>query len=354
MLAAGIPVTAAVGAVDVAVNEVGNAVAAFSSRGLAFGGGLKPDLVAPGVAIPTSEPGRGEEGEVRFGTVSGTSVAAAIVAGAAAVLAEGRPQSSATDLAALLRGSAQRRPLDTDVTASGAGLVNVRTAVRQEVVAEPASISFGIAGPRTAELESVLKLTNVSTRRVEVLVQPLNLAPKGVEITFEPEEVALRPGRSRTVTVRADTNQLSQQAGVATGEIVLLVRDSTEVHVPWAIAVPDQEVDLLTRVSLKAPRGRVSDATPAVLSLVAGAVTTTPALEVRPLESLEVRLLRGGELIGVLARRQEVLPGRYTFGLTGRDPDGDRLPSGRYVVNVVARSGPGMRRYVESVPYVVR
>ena len=98
----------------------------------------------------------------------------------------------------------------------------------------------------------------------------------------------------------------------------------------------------------------MSDATPAVLSLVAGAVTTTPALEVRPLETLEVRLLRNGELLGVLARRREVLPGRYTFGLTGRGPDGDPLAAGRYTVNVVARPGEGMRRFVESVPYVVR
>ena len=202
MLAAGIPVTAAVGAVDVAQNVGGNTVAAFSSRGLAFGGGLKPDLTAPGVAIPTSEPGRGEELEVRFGTVSGTSVSAAIIAGVAAVLAEGRPQSSATELAALLRGSAQRQPGDLDATASGAGLVNLRVAVRQEVVAEPPSISFGIAGPRTAELESVIRLTNVSTRRVELSIQTINLAPKAVEITFQPAgaraAAGTEPERRRT------------------------------------------------------------------------------------------------------------------------------------------------------------
>jgi hypothetical protein len=195
---------------------------------------------------------------------------------------------------------------------------------------------------------------SVSTRRVEISIQTLNLAPKGVQITFDPPELVLRPGRSRTIAVRADTGDLSEDAGVAMGELVLLVADSTEVHVPWAVAVPDQGVDLLTRVRLREPKGRVSDVTPAVLSLVAGAVTTEPGLEVRPLDTLEVRLLRGGELIGVLARRREILPGRYTFGLTGRGPDGDRLPRGRYVVNVIARPGEGQRRFVESVEYVVR
>ena len=127
MLRAGVPVTAAIGAVDVAENEAGNLVAAFSSRGLSFGGGLKPDLVAAGVAVPTSEPGRGADGDPRYGTVSGTSVAAAVATGAAAVLAEGRPQADARELAALLVGSGQRR--DLDATASGAGLLDLRAAV---------------------------------------------------------------------------------------------------------------------------------------------------------------------------------------------------------------------------------
>ena len=107
--AEGIPVTISVGAASTAANTGGGAIAAFSSEGLAFDGGLKPELVASGVAVPTSEPGRGESGEVRYGTVSGTSVAAATVAGAAAVLAEGRPLAGAAELLGLLVGSARPR-----------------------------------------------------------------------------------------------------------------------------------------------------------------------------------------------------------------------------------------------------
>ncbi len=142
LIAAGVPITVAIGAVDVEQNVAGDAVAAFSSRGLAFDGGLKPDVVAAGVAVPTSEPGRGEEGEERYGTVSGTSVAAAVAAGAAALLAEGRPGTSATGLHSLLVGSAQRR--DLDAAASGSGLLDLRTAVQQEVTATPPSIAFGV------------------------------------------------------------------------------------------------------------------------------------------------------------------------------------------------------------------
>ena len=161
-LAAGIPVTVAIGDVQVASREAGGSIAAFSSRGLVLDGGLKPSLAAPGVSVPTSEPGRGDDGEVRFGTLSGTSAAAAVTAGVAAVLAQGRPALSARGLQAVLVGSAQRA--DLDPTASGAGVVDLRAAVQQEVFAEPSLISFGVTG--TAGAERVLRLTNVSTRAI--------------------------------------------------------------------------------------------------------------------------------------------------------------------------------------------
>jgi subtilisin family serine protease len=352
MLAAGVPVTVAVGAVDVAENDAGGAVAAFSSHGLALGGGLKPDLVAPGVAVPTSEPGRGEEGEVRFGTVSGTSVAAAVAAGAAAVLAEGRPRARAVDLIGLLAGSAQRR--DLDAAASGAGLLDLRSAVQQEIAAEPALVSFGIPRRSSLELERIVRIRNLSTRELTVSIQTSALAPKGVEITVDPQRLRIRAGRSANVILRANTSDLSDQAGAATGELVLAVSESSEVHVPWAVAVPTPAIDLLSRVTLETTGNRVSDAMPAALSLVAGALVPTPGPQVRPLELLEVQLRRGGELIGVLARRREVLPGRYTFGLTGRGPGGERLRRGSYVVRVVARPGDGVRQQVEDVSYRVR
>jgi subtilisin family serine protease len=353
LLAAGVPVTVAIGSVDVAENVGGGSIAAFSSRGLAFAGGLKPDLLAAGVAVPTSEPGRGDEGEVRFGTVSGTSAAAAIAAGAAAILAEGRPRVDAAGLLGLLVGSAQRT--DLDLAASGAGLIDVRSAVQQEVVATPASVSFGTveSAPEFDRfgLERTVRIRNVSTRRLDVRIGLAALAPKGVEITVEPDRLVLRRGRGAEIRVRADTQDLSEEAGVATGELVLRVAGSQEARVPWAVAVPEKDVDLISSLTLRRTGSRISDATPAVLGLVAGAVTASPDPQVRPVDALDVQLWRGRALLGVLVRRRELLPGRYTFGLTGRSPNGQRLRRGTYVVRVVARPGDGTRRQVETIEY---
>jgi minor extracellular serine protease Vpr len=349
MIAAGVPVTVAIGNVEVATREAGGSIAAFSSRGLVLDGGLKPSLAAPGVSVPTSEPGRGDDGEVRFGTISGTSAAAAVTAGVAAVLAQGRPSLGARALHGLLVGSAQRS--DLDPTASGAGLVDLRAAVQQEVFAEPALLSFGVA-IGSSGAERVLRIANVSPRRLSVSVGTAAIAPKGVEITVDPQRLRIRAGQSAEVVVRANTSDLSPEAGAATGELVLRVGDSPEVHVPWAVAVPD-DVDLVSRLRLERTGTRLSDATPAALSFVAGSVTATPDPQVRAVELLEVELWRAGTRIGLLARRRELLPGRYTFGLTGRSPTGERLRRATYTIRLVAHPGDGTRRQSDTIEYRV-
>ncbi len=349
LLAAGIPVTVAIGDVQVASREAGGSIAAFSSRGLVLDGGLKPSLAAPGVSVPTSEPGRGDDGEIRFGTLSGTSAAAAVTAGVAAVLAQGRPALSARGLQAVLVGSAQRA--DLDPTASGAGVVDLRAAVQQEVFAEPSLISFGATG--TAGAERVLRLTNVSTRRLSVSIGSAAIAPKGVEIAVDPQHLRIRPGASTDVVVRANTSNLSSAAGAATGELVLRAGGASEVHVPWAVAVP-ADVDLVSRVAITMTGTRVSDATPAALSFVAGSVTATPDPQVRAVELMDVELWRGGTRLGLLARRRELLPGRYTFGLTGRGPTGERLARGTYTIRLLAFPGDGTRKQADTIEYRVR
>ena len=75
-------------------------VAPFSSTGLAFDDSVKPDLVAPGVAITTSAPGR------EYAAQTGTSVAAAQVAGAVALIRQAHPAWSPQIVRSALVGSA--------------------------------------------------------------------------------------------------------------------------------------------------------------------------------------------------------------------------------------------------------
>lgn len=349
--AAGIPVTVAVGAVRAAPNVDGGSVAAFSSRGLGFGGVFKPELMAPGVSVSTAEPGRTDDGEVRYGTVSGTSVSAAVAAGAAAVLAEARPRAGAAGLLGLLVGSARGGEAEAGVGPT-AGLLDLQAAVQQEIAVEPATVSFGSVSGESIALEQTVRLRNLSTRRVVITIEASS-AVEGVEVAPLTDRLLLRAGDTAELVVGAG---LEGEPGTraATGELRVRVRGSRDVRLPWAVAVPDADIDLLSDVLLRTTGDRISDATPAVVSFVAGAIVGGSGPEVRPVDVLEVQLWRGAELRGVLSRRRELLPGRYAFGLTGRGPRGERLRRGGYTVRLVARPGDGTRRQTASVDYVVR
>src|SRR6185295_12698231 len=105
---AGVDVGVAVGAASNDANPTLGHVATFSSQGLAFDGSLKPNVVAPGVGIATAEPGSANDGSPLYGTINGTSAAAATVGGAAAVIAQMRPSLDGPGLQSLLVGYAQR------------------------------------------------------------------------------------------------------------------------------------------------------------------------------------------------------------------------------------------------------
>jgi serine protease AprX len=112
-------------------------VADFSSRGTAFGNS-KPDVVAPGVSlVATRAPGSSADVEnpaSRVGdsyfTGSGSSMAEAVVAGAAAVLLDVRPALTPDSVKKLLTGTAYRSSDLQKADGAGKGAVDLAAAVK--------------------------------------------------------------------------------------------------------------------------------------------------------------------------------------------------------------------------------
>ncbi len=171
-----------VGAVD------GNdKLADFSSTGPRVGdGAIKPDVTAPGVDITAAAaPGSLIDNEVGenppgYLTISGTSMATPHVAGAAAILKQEHPTWGYAELKGALTGSAKGG--NYTPFQQGSGRIAVDKAIKQNVVADPVSESFGVQQwPHTDDTPVTKQVTyrNLGTADVTLKLTVAATNPKG-------------------------------------------------------------------------------------------------------------------------------------------------------------------------------
>ncbi len=317
-------VTVAFGSAQSGGNPDAGAVAPFSSTGLAFDDSVKPDLVAPGVAITTSSPGG------HYRAQSGTSVAAAQVAGAAALVRQAHPDWSPRIVRGALVGTA-RAVGDGEgpapVEAQGGGSVDLAAASAAAVVAEPASLTFGLARAPKVTVQRVLTLANTSTATVHVSV---SLTRDGggdgatVALASSPSNLAIAPGATLPVPLTLEARGLPDETTVIGGWLLVATGRGT-LRVPWALSrSANLAAGLIARAALAPPLVQPgADGEPvAKLALVLGSAGSTGGarLEISPVQRLSVDLYRGSQLLGRLIERHELLPGAYRYAITGIDP----------------------------------
>ncbi|MEV6521633.1 S8 family serine peptidase [Longispora sp. NPDC051575] len=228
------PSTAAA-ALSVAAVDAADQRAPFSSRGPGANGAVKPEISAPGVDIVAARAAHGVAGtpvDDLHTRLSGTSMAAPHVAGAAALLAGQHPDWTAARVKNALTGSA--RPVG-DVPGQGAGRVDVGRAVRQAVVAESGALDFGTQeyphGDDTPVTHQIGYRNQGSAPvtlalRVEGAAPDGRPAPAGM-FTADPS-VTVPAGGTATVTVTADT-RVGGPDGRYTGRVVATGTDTALV-----------------------------------------------------------------------------------------------------------------------------
>ncbi|WP_092782913.1 S8 family serine peptidase [Actinokineospora terrae] len=221
-------------------------LAPFSSRGPRAGdGAIKPDITAPGVGIVAARAAHGQIGDPvgdRHVALSGTSMATPHVAGAAALLAGQHPDWKADRLKATLVGTAKPNPALTPFE-QGGGRVDVVRATTQQLTAEAASLSLGIARwPHNDDPVVTRTLTyrnagtNPATLAVTTDIRGPGAAPD--LLTVSPSQVVVPAGGTASVTVTADT-RVAGPDGVYSGAVVA-TSGSSVVRTPFAV---DKEVE---------------------------------------------------------------------------------------------------------------
>jgi minor extracellular serine protease Vpr len=197
-----------------------NIMAAFSSLGptdVRFR--VKPDVVAPGVNVLSSQPAWAcvQTTPSCWAFFQGTSMATPHVSGSAAVVIDVHPDWTAADVRSAIVNTAVRGVLKDALTGKsivdnpnvvGAGLENLNNAVHAQVSLDPVSLSFGgipsgSGQGRTNEI--IVKNISDATATFEFSIE--DPFADGLSYTVSPTSVTLAPGASTTISVSVDSHR---------------------------------------------------------------------------------------------------------------------------------------------------
>lgn len=216
-----------------------------SSKGPAYEGAIKPDLLGIGTQVYTAN--IEQEGRAGFQVVNGTSLAAPMVAGAAALLKAARPGLRTEQYRSLLANST----VPFVVTASGStapvqhtgtGLLNVASAVRSTVAATPHALAFGVSA-------------GTFNRRIELTISNLGTVEDTYSLAVESLRGGPLPSLSAASVQIGARSSVFISASLNAGDVLpgeyqgyLVIRSSTsdaQARIPWWYAVPSNTVSFI-------------------------------------------------------------------------------------------------------------
>jgi len=155
-------------------------------------------------------------------------------------------------------------------------------------------------------------------------------------VAVQPASVQLRPGRIFRVKVTAKASKRPSLA-VVSGSLTVRPAGGQALRVPWAIVFSPYRGPLIGPAAISPASFSPSDSSPASLTVVAGRLTGGKVVEIQPVARLDVTLYNSsGTFLGVLATVPDLLPGTYSFALTGRGPNGAVLLPGSYEIRLAA------------------
>ncbi|WP_433380779.1 S8 family serine peptidase [Streptosporangium sp. CA-115845] len=225
-------------ALTVAAVDKSDEWATFSSQGPRIGGGLKPDIAAPGVAIAAARAAGTSMGtplDEHYTAANGTSMATPHVAGVAAIMVQQHPDWTGPQIKAALMSTAKDDALS--VYKQGSGRVDVARAYTQQVFTVTTGADFGAVESDAAPVTRELTYTNLGGQPVTLTLTPglrksdgsaveggLSLAETTLTVpaggtatttaTVDPKTLADLDNYTGAVTATADGVQLRTPVGV--------------------------------------------------------------------------------------------------------------------------------------------
>ncbi len=230
-------------------SSTGNSVASFSSRGPTPDGLLKPDLLSVGtslyLAVQDYDPQGVMFSDNRYAAADGTSFAAPIAAGAAALVRQAHPDWNPAQVRSALINSASPSVTaedfygdPVDVRSTGSGLLNAAAAVGAAVLADPATASFGVMSPGTLSKSQTITLTNTGSSAVTLAAAvAASSQPSGAGVSVSPESATLQPRASTTFVVALSGSIPAATAGAYSGVITFTSGSAVSLRVPYLYTI---------------------------------------------------------------------------------------------------------------------
>ena len=213
---------------------------------------MKPDITAPGVDIVAARAAGtslGEPVDRWYTRLTGTSMAAPHVAGAAAVLVQRWPDWTPARIKAVLMGTAEPHP-DLGVYEQGGGRLDVAHAIAQRVIARRANVDFGFFRYPQTDAQPVTKavpLLNLGDAeatvelRLELEDEDGDPAPAGMA-TLTPSRLTLPAGGEASAQVTLDVR--AGEPGRYSGAVVATPAGGPPVRVPVGFYKEPERYDL--------------------------------------------------------------------------------------------------------------
>ncbi|WP_301950641.1 S8 family serine peptidase [Bacillus sp. V59.32b] len=195
-------------------------LADFSSRGpVTVSWGIKPDILAPGVAIKSTIPSG-------YLSLQGTSMAAPHVAGACALILQAHPDWTPEQVkSALMSTSKPLQKADRELYRTfeqGAGRLQIEQAVKADSLLVPSSLSFGMyekKGGIDKHGEKVIVKNDGKT----IKHYSFNMPKSEYGVTWDlPSAFTIKPGEKKQIAVGLQVNPKEMKKNIYDGYLTLM------------------------------------------------------------------------------------------------------------------------------------
>lgn len=215
-----------------------DSLAQFSSRGpVTHTWEIKPDVVAPGVAIESTIP-------TGYMEMQGTSMAAPHVAGASALLKQAHPDWTPEQIKAALMNTALLLKKEDGTLykpyEQGAGRIQLHEAIHAKTLVYPSSFTMGMYHHEDQRIEKKISIT-IDNQSKETKHYSFEIPKKMEGLQWEfPTSFLIEPNNKKKITFKVEITPSVIGAGLHYGYLYI-TEEENKLHIPYMYVIEEPD-----------------------------------------------------------------------------------------------------------------